>query len=651
MLNSDQIRKKFLNFWKSPPQDHKEISNASLVPNIDSTLLFVNSGMFPLAPYLAGQKHPSGKRLCNLQRCLRTKYDEMMEIGDNRHTLMFEMMGNWSLNDYFKEKQIPWMLELHVEHYGLDPNRLYVSVWAGDELVSRDNEAIEIWQKAFAKYGINAKFSEDISQIPKNLKEGENFPYRIFPFGKSDNWWQRGEAPGELGGPCSEIFFDTGHIEKPQDNYHINDDSGRFIEIGNSVFMQYKLDQNQNWQPLKQKNIDFGGGFERVVMCIQNKKDIFETDIYEPIINTISEISQKNYKTNNQENNYTKYFRILADHSRAAVFILADGIIPSNKDQGYILRRFIRRLVRYGIKLGIDKNFTKNLSLSVIHRMQKNYPHLKQNQVHILNEIEKEEIKFKRTLNKGLKEIEKLKEKNTKLTGKKAFYIYETFGFPLEMTLDEFEIQDNIAQIIEKEFKNEMKKHRELSRKGAKKKFEGGLADKSEKTTALHTAHHLLLSALKKVLGTHVTQKGSNITAERLRIDFSHDKPLTDDQKLEIENIVNNQIRNKLNVIRIEMDKKIAEKIGAEMEFGQKYKDRVSIYFIGDIPENFAELIDLEDNDDIINELKKFNIFSMEFCGGPHVKNLKKLYEFGKFQIIKEKSSGAGIRRIKAILK
>lgn len=646
--SSRQIREDFLKFWTQSPRNAKEVPNVSLVPNNDPTLLFVNSGMFPINPYLAGQPHPLGTRLCNLQRCLRTNYDEMLEIGDNRHTLMFEMMGNWSLGDFTKLDQIPWIMEFWVEVCGLDPNRLYVSVFEGNDTTPRDDVAIETWKNAFKKYAINAEYSEDITKIPKNLEEGTGWKYRIFPYGKKKNWWQRAsDAPGELGGPTSEMFYDMGEIVQKQDKYHINDDSGRFIEIGNNVFMEYKFSNDGKWVPMERKNIDFGGGFERVVMIVQNKKDIFETDIYAEVLNEIERISKKYYKTNGRENENTKYFRILADHSRAATFILADGVLPSNKDQGYILRRFIRRLVRYGKLLGIEGNFTKDLSKAVINQMSYAYPHLKENESKIVEEIEKEEIKFRKTLSNGLKEIRKMIEENQTIDGKKAFYIYETYGFPLEMSLDEFKISEN-SQIenLTKEFNEEQEKHRAQSKAGADQKFKGGLADKSLETTKLHTAHHLLLRALQIVLGNDIKQKGSNITGERLRIDFNYSEKLTDDQIKKVEEIVNKKIEEELEVKRVEMTREEAEKIGAQMEFGQKYPDTVSIYFIGGTEETGFKSVSSIEPGQIPS-----NWFSAEFCGGPHVSNTKEIGEGGKkFKIQKQENVGAGIRRIKASL-
>jgi len=625
-LTSKQIKENFINFWTK--RDHVLVPNVSLVPQNDPTLLFVNSGMFPLVPYLSGAEHPMGKRLCNIQRCLRTKNKDMQEIGDNRHTLMFQMMGNWSLGDYFKEEQIPWCLKLHVEEYGLDPARLYVSVWGGDDIVPRDNTAIDLWIKAFKEYGIDAEFSEDITNIPEDLKAGKNHKARIFPYGKSDNWWQRGEAPGELGGPSSEIFYDLGQIEREQEQYHINDDSGRFIEIGNSVFMQYKLNENMQWEPLKQRNIDFGGGLERVVMCAQGKNDIFETDLYAPIIEKLEKISKKKYKIKGKENEFTASFRIIADHLRASTFLLGDLVIPSNKDQGYILRRLIRRAIRNGRKLEIEQNFTRDIAAEIIYRYKEDYPHLELNQDTIFNEIEKEEIKFRRTLEKGLKEIEKIRGRAETVDGKKAFWLYETYGFPLEMIIEELAPENSDS--ITKQFNDAQKAHQAQSRAGAEQKFKGGLADHSTETTRLHTAHHLLLAALREVLGGHVHQKGSNITGERLRIDFSHNDKMTPEQIKEVEDIVNEKIKEGWVVEKKVMPKAEAEQIGAEMEFGGKYGDLVTVY--------------------LITHPETREVYSKEFCGGPHVANTRELLESGKFKILKEQSSGSNTRRIKASL-
>ncbi len=630
MLTSRQVREIYLKFWSEAPRCCKVVPNMSLVPNVDSTLLFVNSGMFPLAPYLGGQPHPLGTRLCNIQRCLRTNYDEMLEIGDNRHTLMFEMIGDWSLGDFTKEQQIPWIMELWVKQLGIDPHRIYVSVFAGDETAPRDTQAIELWKKTFRTYGVEAEFSEDISAIPPTLEQSNGWKAHIFPYGKKKNWWQRANAPGELGGPTSEMFYDMGKRERAQEIYHINDDSGRFIEICNNVFMEYRLTTDMQWGPLAQKNIDFGGGFERVCMIIQGKTDIYETDIYMPIIEKVASLCGRTYKTDGVENENTASFRVIADHGRAATFILADGVSPSNKDQGYILRRFIRRLVRFGRKLGLEREFTKEVAEVVITTLAHAYPHLEENRQSVLDKISKEEQVFNQTLTKGLKELSKIQSQlapGSAISGEQAFYAYESFGFPLELTLDELHIGEEQATRITKEFNEAEKKHRDLSRAGAEQKFKGGLADQSHETTKLHTAHHLLLAAMQRVVDPNIRQRGSNITAERLRMDFNFERKLSDEELAKIEALVNETIAQKLPVERVEMPLSEAEKIGAQMEFGAKYADIVSVYFVGG----------------------RQGWFSAEFCGGPHVASTADLGEGTKrFKILKQENVGAGLKRIKA---
>ncbi len=644
-MQSDKIRQSFFDFMTSAPRKHIIIENTSLVPVGDPTILFTNSGMFPLVPYLLGEKHPLGTRLCNFQRCLRTSPDEIDEIGDNRHTLFFEMMGNWSLNDYFKETQIPNVLELYVEKFGLDVNRLYVSVFAGDADAPRDEDSIKYWTESFNKYGVKAKFSEDIHDISADSEKPLDF--RIFPYPKKKNWWQRGEAVGELGGPDTEMFFDTGtkHDQKKFGaKCDINCDCGRFIEIGNSVFIQYKLNDQLKWEEIAQKNVDFGGGFERVVMVSQGKTDIFSTDLYEPVIKKLEELTRRSYSVKGElsqeefEKNQ-RSFRIIADHIRAATFIISDGIIPSNKDQGYILRSLIRRMIRRAIMLDLNDDFSVLLSTEVIGKYKDYYPNLTSEQGKIFDELNKEEIKFRKTLSKGLRELQRFTGMGVKIDGKTAFFIYETYGFPIEMILEEISSTDinDKGDLTEKEkekimadFEVERGKHRLQSRAGAEQKFKGGLADHSTVTTRLHTAHHLLLAALQQILGKHVKQRGSNITAERLRIDVSHAERITAEQLKAAETIVNEKIRAGLPVEKKVMPKAEAEQLGAEMEFGQKYGDLVNVYFIKD-PESGET-------------------FSAEFCGGPHVSNTKEIAESGMLKIIKEESVGSGVRRIKAIL-
>ncbi len=622
-LKSEEIRKKFLDFWKE--KGHAIISNVSLVPQNDPTLLFVNSGMFPLAPYLAGEEHPMGKRLANIQRCIRT--EDIEEVANNKHHTMFEMVGNWSLGDYFKKEQIPWFLELYIEIFGLDPTRMYVSVFGGNDQIPLDTESIEIWKETFKKYKIEAEYSENTQIFTGKNGQATNPKARIFPY--PDNWWKRGDVPGELGGPDTELFYDFGNpifeIDEPE---HINSDSGRFIEIGNSVFMQYKLDNKMNWEELPQKNVDFGGGFERIVAAVQNVRDNYETDLFIPIIKKIEQLSGKSFSK--KENKAS--FRIIADHLRAATFLLGDKVVPSNKDQGYILRRLIRRSIRHGRHLEISQNLAMEIARTVIDKYKSAYPHLAQNESLILNEMEREEIKFRKTLERGLKEFEKIYGRGEKINGEKVFWLYETYGFPLEMILEEIqpETTEKERATIKKEFETEQEVHQAKSRAGAEQKFAGGLADHSEQTTRLHTAHHLLLAALRQVLGPHVHQKGSNITGERLRLDFSHTEKLTPEQIKEVENIVNEKIKEGWIVEKKFMPKAEAEKLGAEMEFGAKYGDMVSVYFI--------------------KSPKDKSIFSIEFCGGPHVEDTKELAKSGQFKIKKEQSSSAGVRRIKAVL-
>lgn len=659
MKTSEEIRNAFLNFWKERPRNSKVIPNASLVPQNDPTLLFVNSGMFPIVPYLAGQPHPLGTRLHNVQRCIRTK--DIEDVGDNRHLVMFEMIGNWSLGDFSKAEQIPWCLELYVNKFGIDPKRLYITVWGGDDVVGRDDEAINLWIKAFKDIcGMEVEFSEDITNIPKDLKEGEDWKYRIFPYGREANWWERAHAENELGGPSSELFYDLGEKERDQDKYHINDDSGRFVEVGNNVFMEYKLDAQLVYRPLEKKNIDFGGGFDRIIIAAQNKYDAYSTDLFEPMIKRVEEITGKKYKSGIEIDNDTKAFRVISEHARSSTFILADGVKPGNKDQSYILRRLIRRMVRYGKNLNIEQNFTRDLASVVIEKMKDAYPHLKENERFILDEIDAEEIKFRKTLDRGLKEFrrmmgietfkkgETIKHEYITLSGDKAFDLYETYGFPLELVIEEWH-QINKEQNLKipeqkeidliHEFKKEEEKHRQASRAGSEQKFKGGLADQSVETTKLHTAHHLLLAALQKLIDPNIKQRGSNITSERLRIDFNFDRKLTEEEVKQIEDLVNDQILNSLNVVRIEMPKEDAEKIGAQMEFGQKYPDIVSVYLIAPLS--------------IINnaDWSSDEIVSKEFCGGPHVSNTNEIGAGNKkFKITAQENVGAGIKRIKASL-
>lgn len=601
-MKSSEVRNLYLSFFTK--RGHREIPSAKLVPENDPTTLFTSSGMQPLIPYLLGQPHSLGKRLVNSQKSFRAQ--DIDEVGDNRHTTFFEMLGNWSLGDYFKKEQLPWIWEFLTQELGLQKNKLYVSVFEGNKDVPRDDEAASIWK------------SIGVSDA------------HIFYYDAKKNWWSRsGEPekmpPGEPGGPDSEVFFDFGEDlglhEKSiwkNEKCHPNCDCGRFMEIANSVFMQYQKKANGSLEELKQKNVDFGGGLERIVAATNNNSDVFLSDLFDPMIRIIGSVSGKTYGEKIEE---TRAMRIIADHIRAAVMMMIDGVLPSNKTQGYVLRRLIRRSLLYGRKLGLsgDLTYIRRLVEPIGLVYEHSYPEVVQKAGEIALLLEEEAMRFSKTLERGITEIEKVQ----KLDGKTAFTLYETYGFPWEMTV---EVASDKGQVVDRgQFEEEFKKHQELSRSAAKGMFKGGLADHSVQTTRLHTAHHLLLASLQKVIDSSIKQRGSNITADRLRIDFNFARKLTPVEMEKIEILVNNTILQDLSVTRIEMDREKAESIGAQKEFGQKYPDRVSIYFVGELN----------------------NYFSAEFCGGPHV---SRTGELGKFKILKEESAGAGIRRIYAVL-
>jgi len=647
MLTADQIREKYLNYWQSSPREAKVVPNVSLIPNVDSTLLFVNSGMFPLVNYLSGQPHPLGKRLVNAQRCIRT--EDIEEVGDNRHHTMFEMMGNWSLGDFFKQQQLPWVMNFFVTELGLDISNIYVTVFKGNEVAAKDEESIILWKEIYKSYGLDAIYTED------PLLVGQE-DFRIFGLGKKDNWWQRGEAAGELGGPDSEMYFNLGAPTNPNHvgPVAINDDSGQYVEFGNSVFMQYQMSESLEWQEMAQKNVDFGGGLERLVSIVQGQNDNYDTDLFQPMIKKLEQLSGKKWKDDSlkgtvefDSQNFS--FRAIADHIRASSFLIADGVEPGGKEQSYILRRLIRRMIRKALLLGIEQNFTVDLAHEVVEAYQYSYPHVKEQSERIFKFLEQEENQFRQTLTRGTRELQKLLDHGQLLTGKMAFDLYQTYGFPLEMILEEMGILTSAASDIIAEFKSEQAAHSDLSRVGADAKFKGGLADSSEIVTKLHTTHHLLLAALRKVLGEHVHQKGSNITAERLRIDFSHSEKMTVEQISEVEQIVNDWILQGLEVFRSVLRKETAQKIkNIEMEFGANYPDIVSVYSIG-LKSNPSPEDKLTRVNTILEEF--LPAISIEFCGGPHIQNTSELRVGGqKFKIIKEESSSSGVRRIKASL-
>ena len=570
-----EIRTKYIEFFKK--NGHTEIPSATLIPENDPSVLFVNAGMFPLVPFLQGEKHQSGDKLVNSQRCVRT--GDIDEVGDAYHYTAFNMLGNWSLNDYFKKEALAFTLKFFVEELGFDINRIYATVFQGDDTSPKDTESIEIWGNLFKEYGVNAKIGE-----------------RILEKGKEDNWW---ELP--TGGPCgpdSEIF------------YEIN---GELVEIGNNVFMEY-LKVGNEYKPLGRHNVDFGGGLERITCVSQEVDNFYETDICKPIIQKVKDLSKKDILESQ---------RIITDHIKAATWIIMDGITPSKTQQGYILRRLIRRAVRHGRKLEIDGLFTREIAKITIEQFSPIWKELKNKEKYILDTIEDEETKFSKTLQNGLTELDRLISRE-EIDGKKAFMLYETYGLPIEVIQEILEEKNRKPVDIE-EFNQEEKSHKELSRTASAGLFKGGLADTSEQSTKYHTATHLLLAALRKVLGTHVYQKGSNITPERLRLDFPNEEKLTEEQIKEVENIVNEQIEKKLPITFEEMNKQGALDLVSFAAFEEKYGDILKVYYVG----------------------PKEDPFSVEICNGPHVKNTS---ELGKFEITKQESIGSGIKRIKAIL-
>lgn len=587
-----KIYQEYLEFFKE--KGHSIIPSAPLVPENDPSVLFVNAGMFPLIPFLQGEEHPQGDKLANIQRCIRT--GDIEEIGNEYHCTAFIMLGNWSLNSYFKKEAINYTVEFFVERLGLDINNIYASVFEGDEDAPQDTVSIEVWKEIFSKYNIDAKAGED---------------ERIQPFGKKENWWGL-----ESGGPCgpdSEIFYDTGK-EKCSEKCNVSCNCGKYVEIGNNVFMEY-LKKEDNIQPLGRHNVDFGGGLERLAALLQNVDSVYEIDIYKPILSKVQALrKQANLKSE----------RIIVDHIKAATWIIMDGVLPGRSQQGYILRRLIRRAVRHARKLGIEQEFTREVADICITQFKDTWDKLEANRGNILNAIEEEERKFNRTLEQGLRELEKRTNKKEKINGRDAFILYETYGLPLEVTEEILEEKDVKLEERDLFFQAE-KEHQEKSRTAAKGMFKGGLTDTSEMSTKYHTANHLLLAALRKVLGEHVYQKGSNITPERLRFDFPNETKLTPEQVKEVEDLVNEQIEKKLDVTFEEIDKGEALKLVPFAAFTEKYGEKVKLYYIG----------------------PKENPFSLEICNGPHVENIGDL---GKFKISKQENVGAGVKRIKAIL-
>jgi alanyl-tRNA synthetase len=630
IMNTNDIRQKYLDFFKE--RGHKIIPSASLVPReTDASVLFTTAGMHPLVPYLLGEKHPGGKRVVNVQKCIRT--GDIDDVGDNRHLTFFEMMGNWSFGDYFKKEAIEWSFEFLTgkEWLNLDPQRIYVTVFMGEDGIPRDLEAIEIWKKVFReKAGMEVEVAGEDEIIKDNV--------RIIPLGINDNFWIAG-ATGPSGGD-TEMFFDTRPDDGKIFGQKFSDlvDSFRLIEIWNDVFMEFNKTANGQYEKLKNPNVDTGMGVERTLAILNSKETVFETELFQPIFEKISEISGRRCAENDETK---KSFHIISDHLKAAVFIIADGVEPSNVGRGYVLRRLIRRAVRQGNLLGIEKNFTAQIAEVVVEMYKDFYKELEERKNVVLTELEKEEGKFRQTLNKGLvifnnwfapeltEEGENFWSSN-KIVAKRMFDLYQTHGFPIEIIFEELtnrNIKFDKNKYL-KLFQEELKKHQELSRTASAGAFKGGLRSQDEQTTKLHTATHLLQAALRQVLGEHIFQKGSNITPERLRFDFSHPEKMTPEQIQAVENLVNEKIKENLSVKMEEMSVEEAKAAGALGVFESKYGEKVKVYSTDDA-------------------LGKEKVFSKEICGGPHAANTG---ELGHFKIVKEEASSAGVRRIKAIL-
>lgn len=604
-FTGNQLKKLWLEFYES--KGHVIIPSASVIPENDNSVLFTTAGMHPLVPYLLGQKHPEGKRLCDIQKCIRT--GDVDEVGDGTHLTFFEMMGNWSLGDYFKEKKIPWSYEfLTSEKYlGLKPTQLAVTVFEGNEYAPRDEESARLWEEC---------------GMPKD---------RIYFMPKEDNWWEINRGPC---GPDSEMFLDTG---KPKCSEHCNPSChcGKFVELGNDVYMEYEKIDDNKYIPAKQRNVDCGFGLERNLIVLNGVKTVYMTDVFEGSLKKIEELSGKKYNDDGDE--WTRSFRIIADHVRTATVILGDvnGITPSNTDAGYVLRRLIRKAVRHSRLLGIAEGSLGQIADVYIDYFKEFYPEFVENREKILSELNKEEEKFLKTLNQGVKEFEKVISNIEKhkefakakgevveniINGKQAFRLYETFGFPLEITREMAE--EKGYAVDEKGFEEAYKAHQELARSSSSGHFKGGLADNDADTILLHTACHLLQAGLRHYLGNDVYQRGSNITSERLRFDFSYGKPMTAEEKQKVEDFVNDAIKQAIPVTCEEMSVEDAKNSGALGIFDSKYGNRVKVYTIGNV--------------------------SKEICGGPHANNTSELVSF---KIVKEESSSAGVRRIKAVIK
>lgn len=635
-MNAQQIRSEYLKFFKD--RDHAVIPRALLVPQNDPTTLFTGSGMQPMIPYLLGEVHPEGLRIVDSQTCLRAQ--DIGEAGDNRHTVFFEMLGNWSLGDYFKKEQVPWMFEFLTDIVGLDSSKLYVTCFIGapEYNIPKDTEAAEMWQKLFEAKGLSSGVADIGSEedgYTRGIKEGE----RIFYYDSSKNWWSRNGGPettpiGDPCGPDSEMFYDFGIPHNPEygEHCHPNCDCGRFMEIGNNVFMAYRKEAEGVFVPLEKPNIDHGSGLERIAAAALNDPDVFKISLLWPIIQKLEALSGKPYDSN------TNAMRIIADHLRAATFLAVDGIVPSNKEQGYVMRRLVRRAIMKSFNLGIEQNFLEELVPVIADLYHEDFPEVAAKRETVIAVLVKEEKVFRQTLRKGLAELNKFVSRNEKdaqgeviVPGDFVFTLYDTYGYPVELSEEVVVMHEGarLADDWKTVFDARMAEQKARSQGAAKGVFKGGLGGQTMQHKKYHTATHLMYQALRDVLGDHVIQRGSNITEDRLRFDFSHDEKMTPEQIKQVEDIVNEQIQKDLPVFWKEYPTKQALEMGALGAFGDRYGDTVKIYQMGEGD----------------------NRFSFEICGGPHVDHTGQLAEDGKsFKIKKEEASSAGIRRIKAVL-
>lgn len=633
-MNTQDIRSAYIEFFKA--RGHAVIARAPLVLKDDPTTLFTGSGMQPMIPYLLGEPHPEGKRIVDSQTCLRAQ--DIDDVGDNRHTTFFEMLGNWSMGDYFKQQQIEWMFEFLSDVVGLDMNKVYITCFIGapEYGIDKDTEAAAIWKRLYEAKGLSsdeAEIGSEADGYTRGINEGE----RIFYYDGSKNWWSRNGGPdttpvGDPCGPDSEMFYDFGTPHNPEfgEQCHPNCDCGRFMEIGNNVFMAYRKVADGRFEPLEKPNIDHGSGLERIAAAAINDPDVFKISLMWPIIEKLEALSGKKYDS------HTNAMRVIADHLRTATFLAVDGCVPSNKEHGYVMRKFLRRAIRYAFELGIEQNFLEQIVPVIADLYHNDFPEVAEKREDVITVLTKEEKAFRQTLRKGMNELTNIfNRKNGVIDGNDIFILYDTHGFPPELSIETFRILNRTAKVDsdwQKQFDAKMAEQRKRSQTASKGTFKGGLGGQTLQHKKYHTATHLMYQALRDVLGDHVVQRGSNITEERLRFDFSHPEKVTREQLDEVERIVNEEIEKDLKISFAEYPTHVAiEEKGALGQFGDRYGDTVKVYTM------------IADGAD--------KPFSFEICGGPHVDHTSQLAEDGKrFTITKEESSSAGIRRIKAIL-